>query len=168
MNIKKNSRGITIMEIMIVAVIVGIVSTLAAPRFVQALNKLKLKRAGRDLISSLRLARSDAVSQRHQFGVYFDRKTQEYVLFKDIADLGSFTYSAASDSAIFTKILPTKVNFGTSTFPSFTIIFKPDGSASSSGWVEIHSEEDSCSSFNVDVLGSTGRVKLISGYVDQS
>jgi Tfp pilus assembly protein FimT len=163
MEIKNNNKGITLLEVMIITVIIGITSTLAIPRFGQVMDKLRLKTEARDIISSLRLARSNAVSQRSQFGVYFDLNSRQYVLFKDLTNLGSFTYDAGADSDMVTKTLPGRVNFGYSSFPNFTVIFKPDGSASSSGLVELCSYEDYYGSFTIDVLGSTGRVKLISG-----
>ncbi len=164
MKTKNNNKGITILEMMIMAVIIGIASTLAIPRFGQVMEKLRLKTTGRDIVSALRLARSNAVSQRSQFGVYFDLNSREYVLYKDLANPGSFTYDAGADSDMVTKTLPGRVGFGYTSFPNFTVIFKPDGSASSSGLVELYSyEEDYNGAFTVDVLGSTGRVKLILG-----
>jgi len=169
MRTRNNNKGITILEMMIIAVVIGITSTLAIPRFGQVIDKLRLKTAARDMVFSLRLARSYAVSQRHQFGVYFDLESSQYVLFKDLANPGSFTYDAGSDSDMVTKTLPGRAGFGWSSFPNFTVIFKPDGSASSSGLVELYScsEEGYYGCFTVDVLGSTGRVKLISGYAFQ-
>jgi Tfp pilus assembly protein FimT len=163
MKIKNNNKGITILELMIIAVIVGITTTLAMPQFERGMEKLKLKGAGRDVISSLRLARSDAVSQRQQFGVYFNLNSNQYVLFKDKFNPGSFTYEAGGDSAMVTETLPGHINFGSTSFPNFVVIFKPDGSASNSGSVELYSSEEGYSSFVVDVLSSTGRVKLLLG-----
>ena len=151
------------LEMMIIAVIIGITSTLAIPRFGQVMDKLRLKTAGRDILSSLRLARSNAVSQRSQFGVYFDLNSRQYVLFKDLANPGSFTYDAGSDSDMVTKTLPARVNFGYDSFSNSVVIFRPNGSASSSGLIELYSCEDYYGSFTVDVLSSTGRVKLIAG-----
>jgi prepilin-type N-terminal cleavage/methylation domain-containing protein len=159
----KNNKGITLLELMIVVVIIGIGSALAAPRFGQIMEKLKLKTAGRDVVSSLRLARSDAVSQRQQFGVYFNLNSNQYVLFKDKFNPGSFTYEPGGDSAMVTETLPGHINFGSTSFPNFVVIFKPDGSASNSGSVELYSSEEGYSSFVVDVLSSTGRVKLLLG-----
>ena len=163
MKIRGNNRGITILEMMIIAVIIGITSTLAIPRFGQVMEKLKLKTTGRDIVSSLRLARSNAVSQRDQFGVYFDLNSRQYVLFKDLANPGSFTYDAGSDSDMVTKTLPARVNFGYDSFSNSVVIFRPNGSASSSGQVELNSYGDYYGYITVDVLGSTGRVKLIPG-----
>lgn len=165
MKTMNNNKGITLLEMIIVAVVIGITSTLAIPRFGQVMDKLRLKTAARDMVSSLRLARSHAVSQRSQLGVYFDLESSQYVLFKDLANPGSFTYDAGSDSDVVTKTLPGRVGFGYSSFPNSVVIFKPDGSASSSGAVELYScELDYYGCFTVDVLGSTGRVKLISGH----
>ena len=163
MKIKHNNKGITLLEMIIVAVVIGITATLAIPRFGQVMEKLKLKTAGRDIVSSLRLARASAVSQRSQFGVYFDLNSRQYVLFKDLANPGSFTYDVGSDSDMVAKTLPGKVNFGYNGFPNSVVIFKSNGSASTSGQVELNSYGDHYGYITVDVLGSTGRVKLISG-----
>jgi len=159
----KNNKGITILEMMIIAVIIGITSTLAIPRFGQVMEKLRLKTAGRDIVSSLRLARSNAVSQRDQFGVYFDLNSNQYVLFKDLANPGSFTYDAGSDSDMVTKTLPARVNFGHDSFSNSVVIFRPTGSASGSGSIGLYSSGGYYGSLTIDVLSSTGRVKLISG-----
>lgn len=163
MKIKNNNKGVTLLEVMIITVMIGITSTLAIPRFGQVIDKLRLKTEARDIISSLRLARSDAVSQRYQFGVHFDLRRNQYVLFKDSDNPSAFTYNMALDSVMATKTLPQSVNFGSSSFSNNVVIFKPDGSASSSGAVELYSSEDYNGSFTIDVLGSTGRVKLLSG-----
>jgi Tfp pilus assembly protein FimT len=163
MKTKKNNKGITILELMITVVILGITITLAFPQFERTMDKLRLKNAGRDLTSSLRLARSDAVSRRQQFGVYFDSYSRRYILFKDLANLTAFTYDAGSDSDMVTTPLPSRVNFGSTSFPSSVVIFKPDGSASNSGSIGLYSSEGTYGTFTVDVLSSTGRVKLISG-----
>jgi Tfp pilus assembly protein FimT len=160
----KNNKGITMLEMMIIVVIIGIGATLAIPRFGQIMDKLKLKTTGRDVISALRLARSNAVSQKLQFGVYFNLNSRQYVLFKDVANPGSFTYNAGADSDVVTGTLPRNVNFGSCGFSNFVVIFKPDGSASTSGSIELHNTEEGYpASLSVDVLSSTGRVKLIAG-----
>jgi type II secretory pathway pseudopilin PulG len=164
MKIKGNNRGITILEMVIIAVVVGISATLAVPRFGQVMEKLRFKTAGRDIVSSLRLARSSAVSQRSQFGVYFDMNSGQYIVFMDRANPGSFTYDAGADSDLVTKTLPPRVAYGYASFPNFAVVFRANGSASSSGAVYLYSCEDYENPLSIDVLASTGRVKLISGY----
>jgi prepilin-type N-terminal cleavage/methylation domain-containing protein len=164
MKMKHNTKGFTILELTIVAVVIAVISALAIPQFAKVMERLKLKTAGRDVISSLRLARSSAVSQRDQFGVYFDYTENQYVLFHDLANPSSFTYNPGSDTIIVTKALPGRVNIGYVSFPSSAVIFRPNGSAASSGQVLLYSYsegEQYLGSLTVDVLGSTGRVKLL-------
>jgi prepilin-type N-terminal cleavage/methylation domain-containing protein len=154
----KNSKGFTVIELMIVAVAIGIFSAIAIPRFGKVMTKLKLKSAARDVTSTLRLARSNAVSQKRPFGVYFDINSQKYILFKDKVNLGSYTYETG-DSAIQTVTLPENISFGYASFNNSTVVFHPNGSASSSGMVDVWSY-DVYDYLYVDVLASTGRVKL--------
>lgn len=159
---KLNQKGLTVLELTIVTVTIGIISMLAIPQFGKVMDRLKLKTAGRDVISSLRLARSSAVSQKDQFGVYFDFESNQYILFHDVANPSSFTYDPGSDSVIVTKTLPEIVNFGHISFPSSAVVFRPNGSAANSGQVAVYTYRGHYLGYlTVDVLGSTGRVKLI-------
>ncbi|MGB2698395.1 MAG: GspH/FimT family pseudopilin [Candidatus Zixiibacteriota bacterium] len=152
-------KGFTMIELMIVAVAIGIFSAIAIPRFGKVMTKLKLKSAARDVTSTLRLARSNSVSQKRPFGVYFDVQNGQYILFEDKVNLSSYTYEVG-DSAIQTANLPENVDFGYASFNNSTVIFRPNGSASSSGMVDVWSY-DVYDYLWVDVLASTGRVKLV-------
>ncbi len=159
-----NNRGITVLELTIVAVAVGIIASLAVPRFGRVMERLKMKTAGRDVVSAMRLARSTAVSQKDQYGVYFDYESDQYVVFHDLANPSSFIYDYGQDSVVATGELPEIVHIGYISFPGFSVVFKPNGSASSSGHVGIYSYgEEYYGYFSVHVLGSTGRVKLMPG-----
>ena len=164
MKMRHNNRGITVLELTIVTVVIGVISAMAIPQFGKVMERLKLKTAGRDVLSSMRLARSAAVSQKDQFGVYFDYTENEYILFHDVANPSSFTYDYGSDSVMLTNTLPKRVNLGYDTFPNSAVIFRPNGSAASSGQVLLYSYsegEQYLGSLTVDVLASTGRVKLL-------
>jgi prepilin-type N-terminal cleavage/methylation domain-containing protein len=158
-----NNRGFTVLELTIVAVVVGIATTLAVPRFGQVMQKLKFKTEGKDVVSTLRLARSSAVSQREQFGVYFDCQLNEYILFYDRANPASFSFDPSQDSVISTKGFSKNVHLAYTSFPGFAVIFQPNGSASNSGYVSLYSssEDHYIGTMAIDVLGSTGRVKLV-------
>ncbi len=99
MMLKGNHRGLTILELTIAAVVLGVIVALAAPEFGNTVRRLKFKGKSRDVISDIRLARSDAVSQRAQFGVHFDYDANGYTLFKDLVNPDLFQYEAG-DSAI--------------------------------------------------------------------
>jgi len=159
-----NQNGVTVLELAMVAVVIGVFSMLAMPRFGKVMERLKLKTAGRDLVSALRLARSSAVSHKDQFGVYLDYNSNQYILFHDLANPSSFVYDPGSDSIIASNTLPGIVHLGYVSFPNFVVIFKPNGSAANSGQVGLYTcGGDYYGYLAVDILGSTGRVKLISG-----
>ncbi|MFH1337149.1 MAG: GspH/FimT family pseudopilin [Candidatus Zixiibacteriota bacterium] len=163
MNTWQNDKGFTMLEMMIIVVVIGIIATLSLPGFGKVMDRLKLKTAGRDVVSAMRFARSAAVSQKDQFGVYFDQSARTFLIFKDIANQSSFTYDVGADSVIQIKNLPRNVNFGYTSIPGPAIIFKPNGSAYTSGQVYMSSYGQYEGYLTVDVLGSTGRVKLILG-----
>jgi hypothetical protein len=146
-------------------VVFGLIASLAVPQFGQVMQKLKMKTAGRDVVSAMRLARSSAVSQKDQFGVYFDYETNQYTVFHDLANPASFTYDYGQDSVIATGEFPGHVHLGYVSFPAFCVVFRPNGSASNSGNVILYSysEEQYLGFMTVDVLGSTGRVRLTTG-----
>jgi len=68
----KSQHGITLIELLSTVVIISIVSAMAVPRFQVAIERVKFRSANRDIVSTMRLARSLAVSDKHQYGVYFD------------------------------------------------------------------------------------------------
>lgn len=158
-----NNKGFTMIEMMVIVVVIGIIATLSLPGFGKIMDRLKLKTAGRDVVSAMRFARSAAVSQKDQFGVYFDQSARTFLVFKDIANQSSFTYDVGADSVIQIKKLPRNVNFGYTSIPGPAIIFKPNGSAYTSGQVYMSSYGQYEGYLTVDVLGSTGRVKIVSG-----
>jgi Tfp pilus assembly protein FimT len=165
MRMRHNTKGITVLELTIVTVVIAVIAALTIPQFGKVMERLKLKTAGRDVLSSMRLARSAAVSQRDQFGVYFDYTEGQYILFHDVANPSSFTYDAGSDSVILTNTMPKRVNLAYDTFPNSTVVFRPNGSAANSGHVLLYSYtegDEYLSMMAVDVLASTGRVKLLS------
>jgi len=158
-----NKKGFTLIEVAIVAVTIGIISAIAVPRFGKVMTKLKIKAAGRDIISQLRLARSYAVSQKKPYGVYFDVENNKFMIFKDKVNLSSQTYDAG-DSTIKTFDLPLDVALGYTCFNNDVVIFNPNGSASSTGSVDLYPQAQEVYDYiMIDVLASTGRVKMYKG-----
>ena len=155
---KRKEKGFTVLELVIVTVLVSLVAAIAVPRFNGAITKLKFKSAGRNIVSTLRLARASAISKRTQFGVYFNVENNQYVYYKDVQNLDSHTFDSG-DSVINTAILPVNLNFGYSTFNNDAVVFLPDGSASTSGFVALYLSENP-DYLMVDILASTGRVKM--------
>jgi len=158
-----NERGLTLIEVAIVAVTIAVISAIAIPRFGKVMTKLKMKAAGRDIISQLRLARSYAVSQKKPFGVYFDTDNNQFMLFRDKVNLSSQTYDDG-DSTMKTFTLPGDIDFSYTSFSNDVVIFRPNGSASSTGSVDLYPQAQEIYDYMmIDVLASTGRVKMYKG-----
>ena len=153
----RTEKGVTMMELMIVAVIVGVMSALAVPSFLNYTTKLEAKSTARDIVSTLRAARSKAISERVKYGVFFDAGNKRYTFFKE--KTGNEQYDAGGDSLISQIVLEPDVNYGANSFTNTTVVFKTDGGASSSGDMQILPGSGGFT-YNINVLASTGRVKL--------
>ncbi len=158
MRYEKNSKGLTLLELVIAVVVLGVIAAMAAPQFGGVLPRLKFKDKSRDIVSDMRLTRSDAISQRVQVGLYFDYDQNGYIVFQDKVNPDLFTYETG-DSVIKTVSLGQDVSMYYCDFSNNTIVFKPDGSASSSGKVTIKNNQGDDLA-DIDVLASTGRVRL--------
>jgi Tfp pilus assembly protein FimT len=159
MRYKKNSKGVVMMELILGVVILGVIVALTSAQFAGVLPRLKFKSASRDIVSDLRLARSEAIAQKTQFGLYFDFAQSQYVVFKDQVNLPSSTYDLG-DSVIKTVSLDQDLSIASCTFNHYTIVFRPDGSASCAGSVVI-SDNQRGEQANVDVLASNGEIRII-------
>lgn len=170
-NVSTN-RGFTLIELLIYVVIVGLVASMAIPRFFIAMERWKFKAANRQLISTIRLARSLAISEKAQYGVYFagtfNNSNQgselKYILFKDIKDPENFKYDSG-DSILKVNIISPDVTFFDNDMDDDVLIFLPNGSAqfSNSGTIMTMAQtEDISSTQTMSVLKSTGRIKVIS------
>lgn len=68
----KNSRGFTLLEIMLTVIIIGILSTLAMPSLREIVGMQNLRGAARTLASDLRMAQQDAVAGNRHVTVLFN------------------------------------------------------------------------------------------------
>ncbi len=147
--------GFTLMEVMISVVIIGVIASLAGPRLSKEITKIQFRGATRDLVSTLREARSRAITEKQQYAVAFDYSNGTYTLFQEGVSQDVFISSDTISGQY-----PT-------VSPSFEgpLVFSPDGSANSSGQIFTFSYDDdggyySTSYATIDVLASTGRIKL--------
>lgn len=157
------ARGITLVELMATVVIIGLVSSMAVPRFQIAYERLQIRSTNREIASTLRLARSMSVSNKDRYGVYFDPGVLSVSLFKNTASPETNEYTDA-DSLIRVDTLPAAFTFLAG---DNAIVFQPNGSAgfNGEGYILTMSQTPDVVSFTIlSVLASTGRVKIMSQY----
>jgi len=68
----KASKGLTLLELLVVLVLIGVISGLLAPRIGNSVRNTTLKSASQKVAASLRYVRSRAVSEKATYMVQFD------------------------------------------------------------------------------------------------
>lgn len=151
--------GFTMLEMMIIIVIIGIVAAMAIPSFLRTMPKLEARSTARNILNYVRLARSKAVAEGSQFGVYIDTSNRRYVLFKDTINPAQQTYNEGDSLVTGPLTIDPDINLSGSTFTNNCVIFLPTGGASQSGSYSI-STADGFYSYTVSVLSATGRSRM--------
>jgi len=149
---KMNKKGITLIELVIVFVIIGIGAVLAAPNIGAWLPNYRLKSATRDIVSTMRTAQMKAVSMNTPYGVAFS--TNSIQMYRSS---GGFTPEGGSIS------LPQGVQFSNNTFPVNATLNKPyaefnTNSTCSSGGVTLTNTKGTQK--RITTTSSTGRVRV--------
>lgn len=153
------SAGFTMIEMMIIIVIIGIMAAIAVPSFFSAIPRLKARTEARNILNFMRLARSKAVSDGAQYGVYVDTNNMQYILFKDTINPAQMMYNAGDSVVVGPETIDSDVILTNSSFTSNTVIFLPTGGASQSGSFTLDIT-DGGSNYTISVLSSTGKSKL--------
>jgi prepilin-type N-terminal cleavage/methylation domain-containing protein len=153
--------GFTLVELLITVVIVGIIAAAAAPHFERAFERSSFNTAGRNISSTMRFARSLAISDKEPYGVIFDDETLSMTLFRDISAPGTYSFDGA-DSVIRVDTLPPEFKYIYTDCEGNTIVFGRSGQAHFRGFGNVYSmaeTENIYGHYWVNVLAATGRVK---------
>ena len=119
-----SKKGVTVMEMLVVLVIIGMLSLMAMPTFFAFTKNARLKGAARMISSSLRNARSYAITQRAIYTVDISLSDNSFLMIETITAVKRIY---ASD----TGIIDIRNYDGTSPTGIGTITFNPDGTAAS-------------------------------------
>jgi prepilin-type N-terminal cleavage/methylation domain-containing protein len=153
------NRGFTLIEMAIVCVLIGILAAMAVPMFTRIFPRIKCRAEARNILNTIRVARSRAIAENTQYGVYFDSNARQYLLFKDKTNLTAMTYES-TDSTVGAPIpVDPSVVYNGIAFAGNCIIMLPTGAASQSGNVGVNTSSGD-SPFTISVLAATGKSKL--------
>lgn len=158
----RSQVGITLIEMMSTVVILGIVSAMAVPRFQKAYERMKFRTAGRELQSSLRVARSTAISSKEPYGIFVDPDLRTLTIFKDSLYQSNYTFDQG-DPVFRVDTLPPEFEWLYMDAVNSSMVFLPNGSAKFTGSGNIWAmawTEDVVTLLSYNVLASTGRIQF--------
>lgn len=143
-------RGVTLTEVLIVVVIVGLLSALVAPKFTTSMAESQLEADCNRLASDLQWAKTQAPNQstgmnRSGIRIYvlFDTLHRSWTIYRDNGDS---TFNASQDSVIKRDSLALTSRFGFGSSFSRPSVSAPlgTGSAPQSGFGQASAVSDNC------------------------
>jgi type II secretion system protein H len=150
--------GFTLVELAIVLVIFGIVSAIAIPGLNKFLRSVEMNGEVQQFATTMRVVRQRAITENNNYVLYWDPTERKLKWWDDDNNNGvqdgpeKFGETAALANWI------TVTNSSTNPFPSDTVLFVPNGSASVSGSV-IYSNPEGYSR-SLSVVRPTGMVTV--------
>jgi general secretion pathway protein H len=142
------SRGITLLELLIVLAIMAIVASVVMPMFGAPVSTSELRATAREIAAGLRLAQSEAVSQRRQTFLVLDVAGKRFKVDND-------PHEHKLPSKIELKLFTAQNDLVNESVGS--IRFFPDG-GSNGGRITVAAGERK---FDVDIDWLTGRVAIL-------
>ena len=80
-----DSHGFTLVEVMVVALFLGIVAAVAVPSLNNTFDEMKLNGAAREVVSAIQYAQSLSIREGKSFGVSFNKVHNRFNVKEDIA-----------------------------------------------------------------------------------
>ena len=153
-----NRKGVTLLELLVVIVIVGVLGAFLAPNIGAWLPNYRLRSAARDIVSTMRTAQMKAVSTNVEYRVYINSAERKYWTERGNQSSGSTNWvgttdpgNAAREGAI--NDLPSGVTTNFSGFKEFN-----PNSTSSSGTITLQNSKGT--QRRLTLTPSTGRVTI--------
>ena len=146
----RNTKGFTLLELMVVVAIIAIFAAIAVPTFSSWSPRLKFRTSADEMHKVLMLARMTAISSNRDVVITFDQANGDF----DVAfPTGTETYE-----------LPDGVSFGTLT--SNTLTYYPTGQADINFDIQMYSTSPKVidNKRKLSVRAVTGLVKISKGW----
>lgn len=145
----KNTKGFSLLEMIVVMVLVGLLTALSAPTVGNSLSNLRLKTTARKLSAVLRGVRSKAISDKKKYSVALDPDNSSY----SYPDNGTNKTISLPENIVFDKIdLKDEMMERQS-----NVYFYPKGNCTG-GSIILSNERKQVVQIKIETL--TGRVKL--------
>jgi len=131
--VRWTGEGFTLVELSIVLVIFGIVSALAIPGFNKFLRSVELNGEVQQFATTLRVVRQRAITENNNYVLYWTASERKLKWWDDDNNnsVQDGPEKCGATSALASWV--TVTNSSTNPFPSDTVTFLPNGSASVSG-----------------------------------
>ena len=155
---RRAGAGFTLVELAIVLVIFGIVSAIALPGLNRFLRSVELNGEVQGFATTLRVVRQRAITENNNYVLYWDATERKLKWWDD--DNNNAIQDGPEKFGATAALAPwiTVTNSATNPFPSDTVTFVPNGSASVSGSV-IYSNPEGYSR-SLSVVRPTGMVTV--------
>ncbi len=76
----RNAKGLSLIEVLVVVVILGIASGLAVPSFSTWIDKYRVKKTARQLATDLQFAKMKSIAEKVEYKLIFDSTNKAYTI----------------------------------------------------------------------------------------
>jgi len=145
-----NNRGVTLMELIIVFVLIGIMGVLLAPGIGTWLPNYRLRSAARDIVSTFRGAQMRAISENIPYQVSFNGADT------GVGDNKGYIFAGAVTT------LPSGITIASNTLQNFRAVFNPDCTCTNTpaGGAAITLQNTKGTQRTISIRSATGRVTI--------
>ncbi len=169
---KKSPSGFSLIELIVVLVLIGLLSAITMPLLISSITKTRLKTSAKELATSFRYARNQAISTKKPYYFYVDLDNSSYWISSDVENVESkdfFDAEDAREAAINIRhtskeITIKKVDAALSTIKEgiVEIPFYPQGNTIDViVYLEKRNESKSDRNYEIHLDEITGKVKII-------
>lgn len=118
------SKGLTLIELLIVLAIIAGLTAIAVPKYSHWRDNLEFRQAARDVVSMLREAKNRAISMNREHRVEFEPANRRYIMKQGNRENNSSKWNAVSQGW---TVLPAGVNMSANVA---ALHFDPNGTSS--------------------------------------
>jgi prepilin-type N-terminal cleavage/methylation domain-containing protein len=147
---KKNQKGVTLLELVVVFAIIAITAVLVIPNLGSWLTNYRLRSAARDVTSTLRTAQMRSVSNNLFYRVEFTGSS--YTLTRSTSELRADPW----DNEGVAQTLPSGISIKSNSFAGNKALFRPN-SSSNGGTVVL---QNKIRQTTITVVPTTGRITV--------